>query len=274
MLRIVRELRILAVAGLAVAGGVLLGMGASQASANQILTTVNMSIPSAAAGSDMIISDGTSWTGGAVGVQGSQSTKVGGGSPLAADVTFKFDTTSTVSNLNATYGAGNWAIGGARLVQQVTYYANNNRFGSGAGTFNIYWAGNDNWTQGTNNPAYATTESALAAWSPSETLLDSASYAWVSNPVSPTSGSWVTDKNGPTLSFDLSLANAFVTDAQAGGPVSLYLMATSPTMGMCIFTGGGNSLPTLSLDIVAVPEPATVALLLSGLAVLSRRKNR
>jgi hypothetical protein len=49
-------------------------------------------------------------------------------------------------------------------------------------------------------------------------------------------------------------------------------------MGMCIFTGGGSYLPTLTFDVVsagAVPEPSTWACVVAGaagLVVLRRRR--
>jgi hypothetical protein len=42
-------------------------------------------------------------------------------------------------------------------------------------------------------------------------------------------------------------------------------MPTSDSLGLCIFTGGGTTLPTLTFNVVAVPEPSAMAMTLSSL---------
>ena len=262
---------------------------------SQVLTSGTFTTSSGAGGSGaqysncMIMSNGSSWSGGAVGVQGNAATMVGGGSPLAANVTFQFGIGSFVDTLNATYGIGNWTVSDIQLTVQYTLYANNTRFGSGPGTFDIYWVGNNNWVQGTNNPVYATSASALSSWSDGQALVASEAYNWSTPSYSGTlsdlhDGLWVTDKTGAlqsttsyALDSDPSLVND-ITSASAAdnSAVSLYLMATSNTMGMTIFTGGGSTLPTLTFDVQAVPEPSAAALLIAGFTgfVVLRFKRR
>ena len=250
----------------------------------QVLTTESFSISSGAGGSggaqtsDMILSDGTSWSGGAVGVQGASGFNNLGGHTAAADVTFKYNLGARVDSLNATYGAGNWTIANPQLTFQYTLYANNSRFNAGAGSLNIYWVGNDNWTQGTANPAYATSAATLAAWAGSDALLTTEFYNWTTPGYTGSyadlgTGAWVTDKTGirqSTLSYGLSLDSSFVSDitsasASSDPNLSLYLMPTSDSLGLCIFTGGGTTLPTLTFNVVAVPEPSAMAMMLSSL---------
>ena len=238
--------------------------------------------------SAMVMSDGTSWSGGAVGVQGPHSTKLGGGNPLAANQAFKFSVGAAVDTLNATYGAGNWTIANPQLTVQYTLYANNTRFGGGAGTFDIYWVARDSWVQGTSTPIFARDAATLATWSTGQALLASESFNWTTpgytgTAADATTAAWVTDKSGAkqaTVSYPLGLDSAWISDmtgATAGVDpnISLYLMATSDTMGMTIFTGGGNSLPTLSFDVVAVPEPASLGLVgCAGIWLLGIRRRR
>ncbi|MFI5378873.1 MAG: PEP-CTERM sorting domain-containing protein [Tepidisphaerales bacterium] len=241
-----------------------------------------------AATSAMVMSDGTSWNGAAVSVQGSHSTKQGGGNPLAANQAFKFSVGAAVDTLNATYGAGNWTITNPQLTVQYTLYSNNTRFGGGAGTFDVYWVAKDNWVQGTSNPIYAADAATLATWSTGQGLLASETFNWTTpgytgTAADATTAAWVTDKSGPkqaTVSYSLGLDAALlsdVTSATAGVDpnVSLYLMATSDTMGMTIFTGGGNTLPTLSFDVIAVPEPASLGPMgFAGIWLLGHRRRR
>ncbi len=221
--------------------------------------------------------DGYSWSGGAVGVQGggSQTLMSSIDKPVyavPANVTFKFDIGATVDALNTQYGAGNWTIANPTLYLQYTLYANNKRFGAGAGTFDIFWVANDSWYQdGTvrdRNPLYASTAAALSAWSGGQALLTSVSYPWSTPNYTGTyndlqTDAWATDKGGDrqakvTYSLaadpaapDLQLVGDVVSATAASKPyVSLYLMATSPTIGMTIFTGGGGVLPSFNFDVV------------------------
>ncbi len=248
-----------------------------------VLTSGSFTTASGAGGtggaqtSCMIFSNGTSWSGGAVGVQGSASLKTGGGSALAANVTFKFNIGSFVDSLNSVYGLGNWAVSNVKLSFQYSLYANNSRFNSGPGTFDIYWVANDSWVQGTSTPTYATNSTSLSSWSGGQALLASEYYDWTTpgytgTVTALTSGQWSTDSSGTRqsiLSYDLGSNVSFLGDiltASSSGDsnISLYLMSTSDTTGITIFTGGGTSLPTLSFDVVSVPEPGTCALILLG----------
>jgi len=253
----------------------------------QNLVRESFTISSGAGGSGaaqtscMISSDGTSWSGGVVGVQGAASVNNLGSHALAANVTFKYNVGSAVDSLNASYGAGHWTLANPKLTVQYTLYANNSRFNAGAGTFGIYWVGNDTWVQGSRNPVYATDAETLTTWAPQNALLATEQYGWSTPTYTGTSAdlytsAWTTDKTGirqATLSYSLGLDTSFVRDitaASAGSDpdVSLYLMSTSDTLGLTIFTGGGQSLPTLSFDVVSVPEPSALALVVGGLAGL------
>jgi len=80
------------------------------------------------------------------------------------------------------------------------------------------------------------------------------------------------------LPFINDILSASATGANQAA--SLYLMATSNTLGMIIFTGGqGQALPSLSFDVVSaspVPLPAAVWLFgsaLAGMGMVGRRKS-
>ncbi len=239
----------------------------------------------------MIMSDGTSWSGGAVGVQGSDTTGLLSTPPVASNVTFKFSVGSFIDSINSTYGLKNWAISNIQLTFQYTLYANNSRFGGGAGDFDVYWVGNDSWVQGTSTPVYAESESALSSWSTQTSLVASEYYDWSTPSYQGTATDkgtsvWVTDKSGirqSTKSYSLDSTEALLTDITTASltndpNISLYLMAMSDTVGICIFTGGASVLPTLTFDVVSIPEPGSVGLFAMGAGFLllkvAKRKNR
>ncbi len=237
---------------------------------------------SGASTSDMVYaqfgSDGWGWAGGAGAVQGAASTTNTGGTAAAANEALKFNVGATVDSLNATYGAGNWTIANPTLTFASSYAKQNNaRFGVGPGTFDVYWVANDGWAQSAGtltdkqlNPIYASNATDLAVWAGSDSLLGSETFAIPSGAT-----------GYVNLSYALSTTSPFVSDiltASATGSnpaASLYLAGTSDSLGMIIFTGGqGQPLPTLSFDVVSVPEPAslaTVALLAPSLLIRRRR---
>lgn len=248
--------------------------------------------PASAAYMDMVVATSplTAWgEKGAVGLQGPQSIYPSGGGFVndpASIVAFKFNIGATVDSLNATYGAGNWTIASPKLTFQYTYYSNARIFGGGAGTFATYWVGNDQWSYGNGapvsnafgdnayvqgtDPAYATNAVDLLAWAGKAADLGSTTYNWLSPANNPNYSGWSTAKSGPnqgmltdTLAADPLLINDVTSATAASNPdVSLYLIPTSDTLGLTIFTGGGTVTPQLSFDVVSAPEPSLASLLL------------
>lgn len=233
--------------------------------------------------SDMVFaqysSDGWGWAGGAGGVQGTGAT-YSTGSGVAANEALKFNVGATVDTLDTTYGAGNWTIANPVLsFASASMKQNNSRFGVGSGTYDVYWVANDGWAQSAGtptdkalNPVYASTAAGLLTWSGGQTLLSSQTFTSINPPT--TSASY------QTVTVNLPTASPFVSDitsasATAGSnpAASLYLMGTSASLGMIIYSGGqGQALPMLSFDVVSVPEPtaAGIAAVASGLLVRRR----
>jgi hypothetical protein len=276
------------------AAGIAWAILAAAAHAQIVLTTTSISIQNSgglggngASTSDMIYnqfnpSDGWGWAGGAGAVQGDAARTNTGGTTMPANEALKFNLGATVDALNATYGAGNWTIANPELTFASSYSVqNNSRFGIGSGNFDIYWVANDNWAQshGTAtassapNPIYASDEPTLYTWSGGDSLLGAETFTV------PSGGSGYVD-----LSYNLAMDPSFVNDvltASASGSnpaTSLYLMSQSDSLGMIMFTGGqGQPLPTLTFQVVAVPEPGSLALLaaaVGGMAVFSRLRRR
>lgn len=242
--------------------------------------------PASAPYQDMIVNTAplTTWgEKGAVGLKGPLAIFPSGGGFVntpASTVAFKFNIGVAVDSLNAAYGTGKWSISDPKLTFQYTYYANNPIFGGGAGSFETYWVANDNWAFGNGGPSgnaysdskyvpgtdpvYATSAAAILSWAGGEADLGSTAYDWPSPSANPNYTSWSTAKTGPNqglLTADLTpdplLVNDVTSAAAASDPnVSFYLVPNTSTLGLTIFTGGGNVTPELSFDAVTVPEPA------------------
>lgn len=276
----------------------LAGFGIAAATAQgAVLTHVGVSMlgtggsgGSGTSASDMVYAtyngvDGWGWAGGAGAVQGNGAvTNTPGAHSAAANEVLRFDVGTTVDTLNATYGAGNWTVANAALsISTSSKTQNNSRFGVGSGNFDIYWVRNDNWAQSKGtladrglNPVYAANAAGLQAWSGSQSLLGSETFTML--PVGDTGHDSIV-----VLTFALSNTSPFVNDivSATGVPggnsgASLYLMGTSDSLGMIIYSGGqGAALPQLSFDVVSVPEPALVgAIALGTMAGLLRRRAR
>jgi hypothetical protein len=275
-----------------------------------VLTTESLSLPSgpgnpaAAPYTDMLVNTSplTTWgEKGAVGLQGAQAIFPNGSSFVntpASTLAFKFNVGSTVDSLNATYGAGSWTIASPTLSFQFTYYANNNIFGGGAGAFETFWVANDGWAFGNGgasgnaysdfnyvagtDPAYATSAATLSTWSGADADLGSTTYNWLSPAANPNYTTWSTAKTGPNqgiltvnLAADPLLINDITSATAASDPnVSLYLMPTSSTLGLTIFTGGGNVTPSFGFQVVSAPEPVLTPLAMGGLVIVLGRRRR
>lgn len=221
--------------------------------------------------------DGWGWAGGAIAVNGAAMQHRSTGQINAANVTLRFNLGATVDALNTQYGAGAWTIANPVLTFSSSgAVQGNSRFVTGAGTFDIYWVGNDNWAQSKGtatdrqlNPVYAASAATLSTWAGTLGLLSSATYTLDS-----------TGYFGVTQSLGLNslFVNDVLTAQAASNPgLTLYLMSTSDELGMVIFNGGqGQALPTLSFDVVSapVPIPAAVWMLGSGLAGLVGMRRR
>ena len=245
-----------------------------------LLTTESVAIQgsggsggSGTSASDMIYaqynaSDGWGWAGGAGAVQGNLAITNNGGYSAPANEAFSFVVGPTVAALNATYGADNWTITDPTLTFTSSYSVqNNSRFGIGSGTYEVYWVSNDNWSQSKGtlaagpapNPIYATSEAQLLTWTATDSDLGPQTFTV------PAGGSGYVDLSD-SLAANSPLVSDIVDASTSVDPnVSLYLMSTSNTLGMIIFTGGQSQpLPTLNFDVVAVPEPSTFILLAAG----------
>jgi hypothetical protein len=200
---------------------------------------------------------------GALSVSGSSSTNVVSGLTNGiADTFIRFNTSAMVANFNTLFGTNNWVISGAKLQVTETGTPNNNIFDQGKGAFQIYWVAGDTWTEGTGTPNLPTTDG-IVFTNELVLLTNTASL-----------GAFTNTGTSVTLLFPLALSPAFVSDAQAGGEVTIFLTAIDPQTG---FTFNSRSFGTVSarpyLEISAVPRPGLTGISLSGTNVIIAATN-
>jgi hypothetical protein len=186
------------------------------------------------------------------------------------DSVIQFDTAAAISQFNTTYGIGNWEITSLTLslasnfgVQGVQ--PNNPIFNTiNAGRFGIDWLGYDNWVEGTGSgmgsPGYPSNSS--VSFNSIPTLFSAGSVSLGTYTYTPPG-------NNVYLSYSLPLANNLVSDAAAGGDVSLYFFAADDQVSYLFNSRSfASNHPELTLTAIAVPEPSTFALVATVLGVL------
>ena len=191
---------------------------------------------------------------GALSVSGSAATNTLSGITNGISDTFiRFNTSGTVTNFNALFGANNWIITGANL--QLTEFGspNNSIFDQGVGAFLVYWVADNNWAEGTGTPMKPTTDG--ITFNSETVLLTNTVYL----------GTFTNTGSSVTLQFPLALPAVFANEAQAGGEVTLFLTAADPLTG---FTFNSLNFGTASarpyLVISALPQPVITSLNLAG----------
>lgn len=174
----------------------------------------------------------------------------------------QFNLSSVKTAFDGQFGVGQWTIQSISLQFTATT-PNNAIFNTpAAGQFAISWMQNDGWIEGTGTPMAPTTTG--ITFSTLNTFL---------SPGDETLGTF--NFNGATSGnaiYALGLSPSFSADVLAGNTVSFRMFATDSTLSAVFDSrnfGTASARPLLT--IVAVPEPAPIALGLLGLSFLARR---
>ncbi len=194
------------------------------------------------------------------------------------DSVIMFSLAGAVSQFNATYGAGNWQITGVTLSLASNFgtqgaQPNNNLFGTiNAGSFGIDWLADDSWTEGTGGgsgtPGYPGN---------SAVSFDSISTLFSDGYDSLGTYTYTPPGNNVYANYSLPLDSNLVSDAQAGGDVSLYFYAADNQVSYLFNSRSyASNHPELTITATLIPEPATAALLAASLGsfLVSRPQRR
>jgi hypothetical protein len=185
------------------------------------------------------------------------------------DSFLQFNVAADVSTFNTAFGVGQWTISGVTLAL-TAQSANNADFDYGPGAFEVRWIGNNSWLEGTGTPASPTTNG--ISYAQESSILNSN--------VDESLGTF--NYNGATsgqVKLGLGLPSGFLSEISTGGLASFYMTATpGSTVGFTFnsrnFTSS-SAWPMLDITAIAIPEPATVALLgLSCMALAMKVRRR
>jgi hypothetical protein len=233
------------------AAGVCLGQGASfssQSIADTFVTT----------GSDGSFSSSNFGSAGALAVSAS-------GLPQGEfQSVLKFDLSGAQNSFNAQYGAGNWAVQSVTLQLTAAPHSNPIFNNVAAGQFGVSLMQNNSWVEGTGSGGVPTSDGI------SFNLLFG---TYVNPAVDQALGTFSfaggsSGQNG----YGLGLSSSLIADILSGGDASLRLFAADSSVSYLFDsrTGGGTAAfhPTITVDVVPVPEPNTVVLCLAALAIL------
>jgi hypothetical protein len=190
------------------------------------------------------------------------------------DSVLMFNTASAVSQFNTTYGAGNWTITGLMLSLSSNFGIQGEQPTStlfntiNAGSFGIDWLSYDSWVEGSGNGNGAA--NGAVSFNSISTLLSGTVDSLGTYTYTPPG-----NNNNVYLNYSLSLDAGLVSDAAAGGNVSLYFYAADNQVSYLFnsrsFSAGH---PELTFTVAPAPEPSTATLLvtsLGGFLLLRRR---
>ena len=191
---------------------------------------------------------------GSLAVSGSIATNALGQQNGLLDTFLRFDLSSVISNLDNSFGAGNWVIARARLYLFEQGAPNNVVFNRGVGPCEVRWIANDTWAEGTGSPNAPTTDGVV--WTNEVSLLNSN--------VDQSLGSFTNGGTDGVVRATLGMPASFVADVAAGGLVGFFLTAT--TNSAIGFTFHSRSFvdptqwPFLEIAAAAIPKITSVVM--------------
>jgi len=174
-----------------------------------------------------------------------------------------FNTSSIVSQANATYGVGGWDVTGVGLTLYSNFgtagvYPNNNVFNEiEPGAFTINWFSNNGWTG--DKITWDTLDNYLPASSSSNLEEAEGTFSFLANGSSPNS-------------WSLTPTTDLLSDIAGGGQVSFLGTPADNNVGYLFNTITRSNPAVLNVTVQAVPEPVSCGVMVIGLGLLARRR--
>jgi len=175
-----------------------------------------------------------------------------------------FDLSGAANSFNAQFGVGGWALQSVTLQLTASPHGNAIFNNVAAGQFNVSLMQNNSWVEGTGTGGKPTTDGIS---------FNSLLSVYVNNAADQGLGtfSFAGTTSGQD-SYGLTLSSGLVSDVTSGSDASLRLYAADSSVSYLFDsrTGGSSTAdePTLTMQVVAVPEPGSVALCVAALVVL------
>lgn len=174
----------------------------------------------------------------------------------------KYDLSGELAALNTQFGAGQWAVQSVTLTLTASPHGNPIFNAVAAGSFSVSLMQNNSWTEGTgtggtptsNGISFNSLENKYI--SPSDPALGTFSFA------GNTSGQ---------NTYSLDLSSGLVGDVMGGDDLSLRLFAADNNISYLFSsrdTGVASTEPTLTVDVITVPEPRSVMLCAASVLML------
>ena len=177
----------------------------------------------------------------------------------------RFNSAAATALLDAQFGAGQWSIQTVHL-RLTTTTPNNPIFNAlSDGNVVVRWLQNDGWIEGSGTPNIPDTSGITfgtlpGILTPSDQPLGSFSFSG--------------EVTGPA-SYLLTPAGPFIADLAAGSDVSLHLLPGDTSVGMLVHSRNfGDPVAHPRLILTVVPEPGSLGLILSLLALATSRRRR
>jgi hypothetical protein len=171
----------------------------------------------------------------------------------------KFDLSTTLSALDAHFGAGQWAIQSVSLQLTSSPHSNPIFNDIAAGQFNVSLMQNNSWVEGTGTGGVPGSDGIS---------FNSLLGTYVNNSTDQALGtfSFPGGSSGQN-SYTLTLSSGLLNDLDSGSNLSLRLFAADSGVSY-LFTsrsGSASARPDILVQAMAIPEPGTAAL--CGLAL-------
>ena len=172
------------------------------------------------------------------------------------DTVLKFNLAGAASQFNSTYGAGNWQISGLTLKLASSFGTsgavpgNNSLNAVSGGKFGITWLAGDSWLEGAGGGGGA--DNGAVSFNSIPSLFSAGS-----DPLG--TFTYTPPGNNVYATYTLPLTASLLSDAKAGGDVSLYFSAADNQVSY-LFNSRSFATANPQLVVTVVPEPGTLAL--------------